>query len=128
MPATRHRSLLELPCAASGIALWWCDLELRALDTASNVRVLSAAEHARAARFGTDALRERWIAGRATLRDLLAEVLACTPGDVPLRRGQRGRPEIALDDAPDFNVSHTQSVATIAIGVRLPRDVRIGVD
>ncbi|HXX86595.1 MAG TPA: 4'-phosphopantetheinyl transferase superfamily protein [Casimicrobiaceae bacterium] len=89
---------------------------------------LSTEDRARAARFGTEALRQRWIAGRATLRALLGQQLNIDPAAVPLRRGVRGRPELDMPDAPDFNVSHTGSVALIGIGVALPPGERIGVD
>ena len=111
-----------------GIVLWWCDLEYRARDATRLMSLLSDAERERAARFGSDMLRHRWIAGRATLRELLGIAIDCAPAEVPLRRGRRGRPEVAIDDGPDFNVSHTQGAALIAIGVSLARNVRIGVD
>ncbi len=120
--------LVKLPEPLAGIELWWCDLDRRAVDAAALIRILSDAERARAARFGTGHLRDRWIAGRATLRELLATVLGTNAENVPLRRGRRGRPEIALDGAPDFNVSHTRGAAAIAVGTGLERDFRLGVD
>jgi len=124
----RASAIATLAEPAPGVALWWCDLERRARDAQLLTHVLSAAERERAARFGTDLLRDRWIAGRATLRELLGVALDLAAADVPLRRGRRGRPEIAIDGAPDFNVSHTEGVALIAIGVALAPDIRIGID
>src|SRR5215813_13955549 len=60
-----------LPRPDAAIALWLCHLEADAGEVAALARSLSPSEHARAARFGTDALRQRWIVGRATLRALL---------------------------------------------------------
>jgi 4'-phosphopantetheinyl transferase len=120
--------LTSIAGAPPGIALWWCDLDARAARATSLAQTLSAAERERAARFGTAALRDRWIAGRTALRDLLADVLGTSPADVPLRRGRRGRPELAIAGAPDFNVSHTRGAAVIAIGSRVEPGVRIGVD
>ena len=114
--------------ATPGVALWWCDLERRALRAAHLARLLSAAEQERAARFGTAALRDRWIAGRTALRALLGDALGAHAAEVPLRRGRRGRPEIAIDGAPDFNVSHTRGAAVIAIAGALEPHNRIGVD
>ena len=62
------------------------------------------------------------------MRLLLGRELDIDPSQVPLRRGVRGRPELDLPDAPDFNVSHTASVALIGIGAGLKRGERIGVD
>ncbi len=115
---------VPLPSPAAGVALWWCALE-RPPETIERLAGwLSEAELARAARFGTAALRARYVAGRALLRKLLGERLAIPPAQVPLRRGSRGRPELDFADAPDFNVSNTAGMALIAIAER----PRVGVD
>jgi 4'-phosphopantetheinyl transferase len=122
-------ALRSIPPPAPGVGLWWCGLE-RTLDEIDEATaVLSPAERARAARWGTVALRHRWIAGRSVLRTLLGEVLGIAPSAVAIRRGLRGRPE--LDGAApglDFNVSHTRSVALVAIARGLPEGTRIGID
>jgi 4'-phosphopantetheinyl transferase len=90
---------------------------------------LAPAEHARAARFGTDALRARWIAGRASLRIVLGLALRTSPAAVAIARGARGRPELrGADSALDFNVSHTGNVALIGLLRTQRRHKRIGVD
>jgi 4'-phosphopantetheinyl transferase len=84
---------------------------------------------ARAARFGTDALRQRWMAGRGALRMVLGGTLGIDPAAVAIVRGVRGRP--ALDDNAariDFNVSHTRGVALVAVARGLAGNVRVGVD
>jgi 4'-phosphopantetheinyl transferase len=114
---------------AEGIALWWCELECSAADAGRFATCLAPAEHARAARFGTDALRRRWIAGRSALRHVLGLELGMPAVDVPISRGRRGRPELrGIPAAPDFNVSHTDGVALIGIARTATRDIRIGVD
>ena len=91
--------------------------------------MLSPVETARAARFGTDALRHRWMAGRAALREVLGRTLGITPAAVEIRRGVRGRPELADRRARiDFNVSHTRGVALMAIARDVSPTTRIGVD
>ena len=117
-----------LPAPDPAIALWLCRLDVTSPAIATFVHWLSAAEHERAARFGTDLLRRRWTAGRATLRYLLGRVLGIEPEAVQLRRGKRGRPELAATSAPDFNVSHTGDIALIGIGVGLRDGDRVGVD
>jgi len=111
-----------------GFALWLCRLDLDPQSTAAMARSLSAPERERAARFGTDALRRRWIVGRATLRSLLGAKLGVEPHAVELKAGRRGRPELATPRGLDFNVSHTQAVALIAIADALPPVTRVGVD
>jgi 4'-phosphopantetheinyl transferase len=79
--------------------------------------------------FGTVELRDRWIAGRGALRALLGLALGIAPSAVEIRRGVRGRPELAEAGAGiDFNVSHTRGVALIGIARGLPANTRIGVD
>ncbi len=117
-----------LPACDPGIALWICQLDRIPAGAPAITHWLSAPEQERAARFGTDALRQRWIVGRATLRLLLASALGIDPVEVPLQRGVRGRPELAHPHTLDFNVSHTRNIALIGIAHGLPRASRIGVD
>ena len=122
-------ALLALPPAAPGVSLWWTDLAHPEDEVGRLAAWLSPAEHARAARFGTDALRRKYIAGRATLRLLLGRALDIPPSAVPIRRGIRGRPE--LTDAAvvlDFNVAHTRGGAVVGMARDLPAGARIGVD
>ena len=123
------RSVRELAPVAEGIALWWCELDCDANDTGGIAQCLAPAEHDRAARFGTERLRRRWIAGRACLRCVLGRVLGMAAIDVPIARGARGRPELrGIHAAMDFNVSHTRGVALIGIASTGVSDLRIGVD
>ncbi|MEO8302577.1 MAG: 4'-phosphopantetheinyl transferase superfamily protein [Betaproteobacteria bacterium] len=114
---------------ASGVDLWWFGLARTPEEIDEATALLSASERARAERWGTDALRHRWIAGRAALRTLLGDVLGIAPPAVAIRRGLRGRPELVDASAGlDFNVSHTRGVALVAIARDLPEGTRIGVD
>jgi 4'-phosphopantetheinyl transferase len=55
--------------------------------------------------------------------------LGVAPAEVALRRGVRGRPELADANARiDFNVSHTRNVALMAIARDVAPATRIGVD
>ena len=85
----------ELPAIEPGVALWWCALERTPAEISGIASVLSPAEMARAARFGTDALRHRWMAGRSALRIVLGRTLGIDPAAVAIVRGVRGRPELA---------------------------------
>jgi len=123
------RNIRALAHVADGIALWWCDLDSAAADDGRAQASLAPAEHVRAARFGTDTLRVRWIAGRASLRAVLGRVLGIPARDVPIARGARGRPELrGIGTRIDFNVSHTAGVALIGVASMAGRDFRIGVD
>ena len=122
--AGEDASVVALGPSLPGVALWLCPLDRGDVSVLS----LSAQERSRAARFGTDALRRRWIAGRATLRSLLAQTLEVDPSAVPLRRGVRGRPELDGEYGVDFNVSHTGATALIAIATGTRDGTRIGID
>jgi 4'-phosphopantetheinyl transferase len=119
----------ELAHIADAVSLWWCDLDVAADALPRLAATLAPAEHARAARFGRDSLRARWVAGRASLRLVLGHALRTAPADVPIVRGDRGRPQLGGIDAKiDFNVSHTAGVALIGIVRNQGTDIRIGVD
>jgi 4'-phosphopantetheinyl transferase len=119
----------ELARVADDVSLWWCELDLPAAEIERRAATLAPAEQARATRFGTDALRARWVAGRASLRMVLGLALRTPPAAVPIARGPRGRPELAgADIGLDFNVSHTGSIALIGLLRTSGRNARIGVD
>ena len=119
----------ELPRVDHDVSLWWCKLDVAPEAQTRFAAMLAPAEHARAARFGRDSLRARWIAGRASLRVVLGRALAIPPADVAIVRGERGRPQLRdVDAGIDFNVSHTVGVALIGVIPLRGRNVRIGVD
>ena len=128
MPAG-ERGTRGIAVALPGIDLWWCELERTPGELLDIAALLSPAERTRATRFGTDALRQRWMAGRGALRTVLGRTLGIDPADVPIVRGARGRPALAENTTRiDFNVSHTRGVALIAIACEVVGAVRVGVD
>jgi 4'-phosphopantetheinyl transferase len=119
----------QLPALDDELAIWLCPLTLAPATLAGCEASLSAPERLRAARFGTAALRERYIAGRGTLRMLLGAVLGQTPPNVPLIRSPRGRPMLGSPDCRlDFNVTHTRDMALIVILSAAHPAARIGID
>jgi len=85
---------------------------------------LSDAERARAQRFATAALRQRFVTGRATLRRLLAERTGDAPDRVPIEDDDDGKPRLA-NGRLAFNLSHASNQALLAIG---PAGLALGVD
>ena len=106
------------------VAAFWCRLDDDPAFTAAVEPWLSEAEHRRATRFGRDALRRRYVAGRGMLRGILSAALGRAPDEIALARGRRGRPMLAAPGGPDFNVSHTGTVLLAALGF----GVTVGVD
>jgi 4'-phosphopantetheinyl transferase len=123
-PGNPHGTPVELVSPAAEVVLWWATLAASDEEVARVSGWLAPAEHARAARFGREALSRRYVLGRALLRWTLGNALSLPPSAVPIVRGVRGRPQLATDVGIDFNVSHTEGVALIGIA----RAGRIGVD
>ena len=79
--------------------------------------LLSDAERQRASRFLFDRDRDRFIVGRARLRQLLAARLGTRPESVELVYGAHGKPALArrfADSDLRFNVSHCDDVTLYA--------------
>jgi len=108
----------------AAVALWWCSLAAPAARRTRFETWLAPIEHARMQRFGTVALQQRYLVGRATLRWLLGNELGIAPADVVIVRGTRGRPRLHGLPPIDFNVSHTGERMLVGVG----RGVRLGVD
>ena len=88
---------------------------------------LADEEKARAARFIFERDRDRFIAARGILRDLLGRYLRCAPQTIEFVYGPRGKPAVAGAAArPDicFNLSHSHGLAVVAIG----REREVGID
>jgi len=119
------RPLIEpLVSPDAGVSVWWCSLEPSPTALLRYARTLSDAERARAARFGSAALRERYVMGRGALRAILGGELGFSPQSVEIVRGVRGRPQLARSTSLDFNISHKATVAIVGV----VRGARIGVD
>lgn len=115
-----------IPAPDADLRVWRWSLERHDAEWPLLWDSLSDEERARAARFGTDALRRRYVSGRAALRTTLGKRLGIAPGAVRIVRGARGRPALAEDGALDFNVTHTRGVALIALLDRT--GYRVGID
>jgi len=121
-----NRAPIALPSPERDLSLWGCSLARDAGDMPGLWSTLSAEEVARANRYGTDALRDRYVAGRAALRETRGRRLGMAPADVVIRRGPRGRPMLETPGDLDFNVTHTRGIALIAHLERPGH--RVGVD
>ena len=92
------------------IALDSADVDLpRWLDT------LSSDERARADRFRFPSDRAAYVLTRAIARDLLAGYCGVAPATLTFEYGATGKPRLAERDVPRFNISHSGTLAVIAI-------------
>jgi len=123
-PGPAHPPRPHDPARADGVvhvqAAWLDPVPARATDLA----LLDAREAARASRFRSERDRARYVASHAFYRCVLGGWLGLPPASVPLRLTAEGRPEVALPGAPDFNTSHADGVALIAVS----HAGRVGVD
>ena len=114
---------LELPSLAlpppGVVHVWRFDLDREE----SCLDLLSADEHAQAARFRFERDARRWIAGRAALRRTLSGYLGTPSEALELETGPWGKP--GLPNCPlRFNVSHSGGAALIGFAMHQ----EVGVD
>src|SRR4051812_17166510 len=103
------------------VEVWCADLDR---PTGSIARFLSEAERGRAGRLSSERSRERWIRGRALLRELLGRYLGRDPATIELSSGHNGKLQLADGGPLRFNLSHSAGTALFAFAV----DNQVGVD
>ena len=82
---------------------------------------LSEDERSRANNFKREHLKQRFVAARGNLREILAKYLACKPNEILFSYGDRGKPYV---DGVYFNLAHSQDLAIYAIS----GDREVGID
>ncbi len=119
-----------VPALADGhIHVWTAQIDPAPADLLERTVWLSRDERERAARFYFDPDRQRYIAARATLRQLLAGYMHLLPGKISFSYGARGKPEVVppADAQPiSFNVSHRGALALYAFTIN--REIGIDVE
>lgn len=120
-----HRGAWE-GAAAGTVDLWVACLERASTRPWGLARCLAPDEVARARRFASSALHDRFVACRAFLRQVLAGHLGVDAGDVRFRYEPQGKPSLA---APHrglrFSLAHSGALAVCAV---TQGDDDIGVD
>ncbi|SCK42137.1 4'-phosphopantetheinyl transferase [Variovorax sp. HW608] len=101
--------------------LWRVDLDTPPADTGC----LSQAERERAGRFVFARDRERFVAAHVALRQLLSSHTGIAASELEFVQGEAGKPSLIRPAGLQFNLSHSKSVALIAIGTA---GAEIGVD
>jgi len=113
--------------SADAIHVWRASLEIEPAKLQRLKSTLAKNELDRAERFIFDQDRNRFIAARGILRDVLARYLQCAPQTIEFVYGARGKPAIYSGSSRDplrFNLSHSHGLAIIG----LARDREIGID
>jgi 4'-phosphopantetheinyl transferase len=109
------------------VQLWRADLEAIGADESRWQQVLSSDELMRASRFHFSRDRQRFVAGRALLRTILAAYLRKDPKSLSFSYSKKEKPSldpVHADSGVNFNVSHSGAIALFAF----TRRREIGVD
>ena len=107
-----HLLAIDHAPIAATIAL--ADLDLDDATLKRYASWLDVAERERAARFRYDRDRNRFIARRGQLRELLGRDLGIPPAALRLAEDSRGKPVLLDDPELHFNLSHSNGRALIA--------------
>ena len=107
---------------AGEVHLWCASLDTAAPELHGS---LSADEWLRANRFHLEEDRERYLAARGLLREILSRYLTVKPCALQFTRGAFGKPALlGVDEALRFNLSHSGDLMLLAV----TRSREIGVD
>lgn len=104
------------------IDLWQFSL-LHELPNAS--QLLNAEEKARADRFYFSRHKRRFSTARATVRIILARYLNASPERLEFSYNAYGKPKVINSSRLQFNLSHTDDLALLAVGKGFPMGIDI---
>ncbi|MTJ49207.1 4'-phosphopantetheinyl transferase HetI [Dolichospermum sp. UHCC 0259] len=122
LPAPKKLDLL-----LNDVHIWRINLNSSESQLQSFRETLSSDEIARAERFYFPEHRQRFIAGRGSIRAILGQYLAIDPKQVEFEYQPRGKPLLAAKFANQgllFNLSHSQDLALLGVSYQH----QIGVD
>lgn len=108
------------------IHIWRADLDLPSASLAPLEASLTADERQRAARYHFPAHRDRWVAARGILRQILAGYLCIDPAWVRFDYGAYGKPAVRGmgEHGLCFSLTHAEGLALYAVTLRR----RVGID
>lgn len=130
----RGRELAEIRCAPGEVHVWRIELDSAEPGLSALTASLSPAEQAKAARFRTPQLRERWVVSHGALRYILGRYARLEPSALRFEPGPNGKPDLYPPVRHiSFNVCHSAGLALVAVaaGERIGIDaeiVRTGID
>ena len=108
------------------VHLWMREIGVHGSDLDQCRNSLTAEENDRAEKFRFDEHRNRFIRGRAFLREVLATFCGSgSPGELPLAIGEDGKP-LVPDSPVAFNLSHSGDIAVL--GVAPMREIGVDVE
>jgi 4'-phosphopantetheinyl transferase len=108
----RHSEPVE---TIAGVHIWRAALDDPGWPAASG---LPPSERDRAEAFLREEVARRWVAARWALRRVLREYIGEAAASGELEHGAAGKPRLPGSDAPEFNLSHSEGLALVAIAER----------
>jgi len=113
----------DWPALCNGeILVWWLDLECAV--SPQEIECLAQAERERATRFVFDRDRQRFIAGRVAMRQVLSQYTGIAAAGLALTEERYGKPLLACASDVTFNLTHSGGTGLLAIS----RGTEIGID
>ena len=107
--------------------MWVADLSLAPARRQELERHLDPDERARAARFHGERDRDRFVAARGLLREVLANRLGADPGEVRFESASAGKPRLA-SPAADLRFNASRSGERAAFALAAGREVGVDVE
>jgi 4'-phosphopantetheinyl transferase len=120
----------DLELAAGDVHIVCASLDLAPSNLDYFVHILSKEEHARADRFKKTVDRNRFLARRGLLREILGRLLRANPAELTFTYGTHGKPRLAAPfeaRSLQFNLSHSDGIAVFilathgAVGIDVER-------
>ena len=123
-PVTWPASPFRGTIAADEVHLWAWALQPATRDLSAHVEILDRQELQRMQRFHFAADSERYAMAHGNLRRILGAYLNLAPERLCFRINQFGKPELAGEISLKFSLSHSKSIAVLAVDLAQP----VGVD
>jgi 4'-phosphopantetheinyl transferase len=127
MMGSPNRAPASLALRPDEVHVWWIPLDLSAPRLDALDGILSPDERARADRFHFRRDRDRFVVGRASLREILGGYLERDPVSLAFSQGPWGKPALSLrseSEDLDFNLAHSDGLGALAVS----RGRALGVD
>jgi 4'-phosphopantetheinyl transferase len=123
-PLTWPASPFRATIAPDEVHLWAWALQPVPRGLSAHVEVLDRQEQDRMQRFHFAADSERYAVAHGNLRRILGAYLNLAPEKLCFRNNQFGKPELPGETSPKFSLSHSKSIALLAVDHAQP----LGVD
>jgi 4'-phosphopantetheinyl transferase len=98
-----------------GVHIWRAGLDDAAWPSPTG---LPPEERERAAGFLRQEVGWRWAASRWALRRVLGDYLGVAPAGVEIEVGEHGKPRLRQEAGLEFNLSHSEGLALVALAAR----------